>query len=120
MINAIYKKLVPLMLVCVLLAPACRKGFLDTVPDNITTLDDIFTNKSMTEQWLARCYSIMPNMWDQPYNNVWSGQCDEVDYAWVQPGINSGAITPDNASPNTWNPYYQTIRQCAIFLSACR
>ncbi|WP_119080852.1 RagB/SusD family nutrient uptake outer membrane protein [Chitinophaga alhagiae] len=116
MMNALYKKIIPLALLVSLLAPSCRKGFLDTVPDNITTLKDIFTNKAMTEQWLARCYSIMPSMWDQPYNNVWSGQSDEVDYAWVQPGINSGAITPDNASPNNWNPYYQTIRQCAIFI----
>jgi hypothetical protein len=30
--------------------------------------------------------------------------------------MNSGAITPDNASPNNWNPYYQTIRLCGIFL----
>ncbi len=116
MINAIYKKIIPLIFVGILLAPACRKGFLDTVPDNVTTLKDVFTNKSMTEQWLARCYSIMPNMWDQPYANVWSGQCDELDYAWVQPGINSGAITPDNASPNNWDPYYQTIRLCAVFI----
>ncbi|SIO14695.1 RagB/SusD family nutrient uptake outer membrane protein [Chitinophaga niabensis] len=111
-----YKNKITILMLSLLLVAGCRKGFLDTVPDNITTMKDIFTNRSMTEQWLARCYNSMPDMWDQPYANGWSGQCDEADYAWVQPGMNSGAITPDNASPNNWNPYYQTIRLCGIFL----
>nr|WP_295863332.1 RagB/SusD family nutrient uptake outer membrane protein [uncultured Chitinophaga sp.] len=102
-----------LLLLC---AAGCKKGYLDTVPDNITTLKDVFTNRSMTEQWLARLYNPMPDMWAQPYTTPWTGQCDEVDYAWSQPGINSGAIAPDNASPSYWNSYYQTIRQAAIFL----
>lgn len=116
MIKIFHKRIAALALLCILLVTGCKKGFLNTVPDNITTLKDIFTNKSMTEQWLARCYSSVPDMWDQPYNNSWSGMCDEVDYAWVRPGINSGAITSDNASPNLWNPYYQTIRLCGVFL----
>lgn len=95
---------------------SCNGEFLDTVPDNITSLEDVFTNKDMTERWLARIYSPIPDMWDQPYGVPWTGQSDEVYYAWVQPGINSGAITPDNASPNYWNSYYQTIRQASIFL----
>ena len=95
---------------------SCNSEFLDTVPDNITTLEDVFTNKDMTERWLARIYAPLPDMWDQPYGVPWTGQSDEAYYAWVQPGINSGAITPDNASPNYWGSYYQTIRQAAIFL----
>lgn len=112
--NMLFKSLVIVIAACAF--SACKKGYLDTVPDNITTLKDIFTNRAMTEQWLARCYNNIPDLWDQPYNNTWSGQTDELDYAWVTPGINSGAITADNASPNTWNSYYQTIRYCAIFL----
>src|SRR5690606_7775741 len=95
---------------------SCNADFLDTVPDNITSLEDVFTNKDMTERWLARIYAPIPDMWDQPYTTPWTGQSDEVYYAWVQPGINSGAITPDNASPKYWDSYYQTIRQAAIFL----
>ncbi|MBC9909168.1 RagB/SusD family nutrient uptake outer membrane protein [Chitinophaga varians] len=110
-----YKNILLLFLL-ILCAAGCKKGYLDTVPDNITTLKDVFTNRTMTEQWLARLYNPMPDMWNQPYGVPWTGQCDEADYAWVQPGINSGAITPDNASPSYWNSYYQTIRQAAIFL----
>ncbi|HVI49182.1 MAG TPA: RagB/SusD family nutrient uptake outer membrane protein [Chitinophaga sp.] len=111
-----YKRNICLILLLLLTAAGCKKGYLDTVPDNITTMKDVFTNRTMTEQWLARLYNPMPDMWNQPYSIPWTGQCDEADYAWVQPGINSGAITPDNASPSYWNSYYQTIRQAAIFL----
>ncbi|RBL89469.1 RagB/SusD family nutrient uptake outer membrane protein [Chitinophaga flava] len=111
-----YHKHIVLLLLLLLSAAGCKKGYLDTVPDNITTLKDVFTNRAMTEQWLARLYNPMPDMWNQPYSVPWTGQCDEADYAWVQPGINSGAITPDNANPSYWNSYYQTIRQAAIFL----
>lgn len=112
--NIFRKKI--LLLLLLLLAGSCKKGFLNTVPDNIATLNDVFTNRTMTEQWLARLYNPMPDMWAQPYAEPWSGQSDEVDYAWVQPAINSGAITADNADPSNWNGYYQTIRQAAIFL----
>ena len=95
---------------------SCSEDFLDTVPDNITTLEDVFTNKGMTEQWLARIYNPLPDMWDQPYNQQWSGQSDEADYAWTFPAINSGAMTPDNTNHNVWSGYYQAIRYAAIFL----
>ena len=95
---------------------SCSGDFLDTVPDNITTLEDVFTNKSMTEQWLARIYNPLPDMWNQPYNQQWLGQSDEADYAWVFPLMNSGAMTPDNTNHNVWSSYYQAIRYAAIFL----
>jgi len=116
MTHHIFQKNILLLALLLLFTAGCKKGFLNTVPDNITTLKDVFTNRSMTEQWLARIYNPMPDMWNQPYSIPWTGQCDEVDYAWVQPGMNSGAITADNANPSYWNSYYQTIRQAAIFL----
>ncbi|WP_215223146.1 RagB/SusD family nutrient uptake outer membrane protein [Echinicola shivajiensis] len=99
-----------------LFSSSCNEDFLNTVPDNITTLEDVFTNKNMTEEWLARIYNPIPQMWDQPYGTPWSGQSDEVNYAWSQPAINSGALTPVNTSPNHWDWYYQTIRSAGIFL----
>ena len=111
-----YKKQWLLAAMCVMMIAGCRKGFLDTVPDNITTLDDVFTNKSMTEQWLGRCYSNVPDIWNQPYEYMWGTQSDEFENSWSVPAINSGAITPSDAAPNNWNPYYQTIRLCAIFI----
>ncbi len=105
-----------LTVLCIGLTLSCSQDFLDTVPDNITALEDVFTNKGMTEQWLARIYNPLPDMWDQPYNQQWAGQSDEADYAWVFPLMNSGAMTPDNTNHNVWSSYYQAIRYAAIFL----
>src|SRR5688572_2242751 len=93
----------------------CKKGYLDTVPDNITTLENVFTNRNMSEQWLANVYSVMPDIWNQPYTTQWSGMCDEVDYTWISLPINNGALVPDG-SAGYWNSYYQAIRNAAIFV----
>ena len=53
MTHHIFKKNI-LLLLLLLSVAGCKKGFLNTVPDNITTLKDVFTNRAMTEQWLAR------------------------------------------------------------------
>ena len=38
---------------------ACN--YLDVVPDNIATIDNAFTNRTMAEKFLFTCYSYMPN-----------------------------------------------------------
>lgn len=93
----------------------CKKEFLDTVPDNITTLENVFTNRVMSEQWLARIYNRIPDPWDQPYVNQWSGMTDEVDYTWIALPMNNGALVPDG-SAGYWNSYYESIRLAGIFL----
>ncbi len=94
---------------------ACRKGFLDTVPDNITTLNDVFTKQNLSLQWLARVYNAVEDMWDQPYTTQWSGMSDELDYTWIALPLNNGALVPDGTS-GYWQSYYQAIRYAGVFL----
>ncbi len=98
-----------------LTASGCKKDYLDTVPDNITTLDNVFTNRIMSEQWLARIYNRVPDPWDQPYTTQWTGMTDEVDYTWIALPMNNGALVPDGTA-GFWNSYYESIRMAAIFL----
>jgi hypothetical protein len=95
----------------------CRKGFLDTVPDNLTTLSDVFSKRALSEQWLARIYSALPDMWQQPYAEQWNGMSDEIDYtpAWLSIPLNNGALVPDGTT-GYWQSYYQAIRYAGIFL----
>src|SRR5262245_15634433 len=44
-----------------LLFTACKKSFLDVVPDNVATIDNAFTMRSEAEKYLATCYSYLPN-----------------------------------------------------------
>jgi len=36
---------------------ACKKSYLDIVPDNIATLDNAFANRNEAEKYLFTCYS---------------------------------------------------------------
>lgn len=99
----------------ILVNSGCKKDYLDTVPDNITTLENVFTNRVMSEQWLARIYNRIPDPWNQPYTTQWSGMTDEVDYTWIALPMNNGALVPDG-SAGYWNSYYESIRMAAIFL----
>ncbi|MBC6491346.1 RagB/SusD family nutrient uptake outer membrane protein [Flavihumibacter stibioxidans] len=111
-----FKRYIVAGLVCSLVAATgCKKDFLDTVPDNITTLDNVFTNRVMSEQWLARIYSRIPDPWNQPYTTQWTAMTDEADYTWLALSMNNGALTPDG-SAGYWNAYYEAIRQSGIFL----
>lgn len=103
--------------IIILSAGACRKGFLDTVPDNITTLKDVFSKRTLSEQWLANIYSAIPDPWAQPYTTQWNGMTDDIDYtpAWLSIPMNNGALVPD-ISGGYWNSYYQEIRNAGIFL----
>ncbi|WP_129716702.1 RagB/SusD family nutrient uptake outer membrane protein [Pedobacter sp. SYP-B3415] len=113
-----YSKLFLTAVCCLLLtAPqGCKKGYFDSVPDNILTIDDIFVNRGQTERWLAGLYSSIPDPWNMPYAFTLSITSDELDASnWTNPGINSGAITPDD-NPSGQNAFYEKIRLCTIFL----
>jgi hypothetical protein len=113
--TSLKKYMVSGCMLAILVFSGCRKGYLDTVPDNITTLDNVFTNRVMSEEWLARIYNRIPDPWNQPYTTQWSGMTDEVDYTWIALPMNNGALVPDG-SGGYWNSYYESIRMAAIFL----
>ena len=85
------------------------------MPDNITTLENVFASRVMSEQWLARVYNAMPDMWQTPYATQWGGMTDELDYTWISLPMNNGALVPDGTA-GYWNSYYQAIRYAGVFL----
>lgn len=95
----------------------CKKGFFDTVPDNIVTVDKIFATKNTAESWFFGLYSGIQDIWQQPYNYQYPGMCDEIEYAnWFsQLDANSGSLNSNN-SPSREQTYFQLIRNINIFL----
>jgi len=49
-----------LSLVFLIALSACKKGYLDIVPDNLPTLDNSFTSRVEAEKFLFTCYSFLP------------------------------------------------------------
>jgi len=96
---------------------ACNDSYFDTQPDNLVTLDDIFSNRGQTERWLAGLYSLVPDIWNaDQFVYVYTNTTDEMDVSnWNNPAINSGALSP-STTPSRWNQYYEKIRLASIFL----
>lgn len=122
--NRIVIRILGLLLVAAPLS-SCNDGFLDTVPDNITDLDKVFSKKDLTIQWLNGIYYFLPDPWfqgvsasteDAPGSAYqWAGMTDELDYSFKVMRINNNALTGDN-SWRWWFGYYKGIRNAGIFI----
>lgn len=106
-----------LLCVATILPIGCKKGYFDTVPDNLIKIEDIFTNRGQTENWLAGLYSMVPDIWNQDnFGYVFHTTTDEMDASnWNTPAIVSGALSPSN-TPTRFTSYYERIRAATIFL----
>lgn len=115
------------LLVSVLIASgtSCQDGFLDQVPDDRLTEDDIFISLNNTEMFLANVYSMIPDEAQQRFvttsnSGPWTGGSDEAEYApWstVPNNINVGNWNAGSDWVGTfWARYYQGIRNATYFM----
>lgn len=92
--------------------------FLDQVPDDVISLEAVFSTKNDVERFLNTAYNRIPTEL-----NPKSGGgpiCDEMDFPWPEYEenyINQGAMTPSKGYRQSWGDYYQSIRQTSMFLS---
>src|SRR6056297_2956564 len=109
--------------------PSCNE-YLEVVPDNTITLEDLF--KSQEEAWdaLAKVYSYMPRI-DDTHSSVWTcgdeflGRLDLNENYWNLRGLRimRGLQSPSDPLIGTWSgtgagsPLYTGIRQANVFLS---
>ncbi|MEC5142901.1 RagB/SusD family nutrient uptake outer membrane protein [Chitinophaga sp. 212800010-3] len=118
------KKMISKYIVLVLvfiIAGACKKGFLDQVPDDRITIDEIFTRKKTTEQYLANVYSYVRDESNQWTDNPWEGCSDEADMTWARAGYNTyfmnlGSWDPTSGFFDFWTSYYKGIRSATYFM----
>ncbi|WP_205509623.1 RagB/SusD family nutrient uptake outer membrane protein [Longitalea arenae] len=95
----------------------CKKGYFDSIPQDLVSIDVIFKDKTETENWLASVYSFLPDPWSTTTGSgrYWAGFTEELELnsATVQA---SGLLSGAN-SINTWNNTYQGIRMANIFMA---
>ncbi|UYQ95936.1 RagB/SusD family nutrient uptake outer membrane protein [Chitinophaga horti] len=96
------------------------KDYLDQVPNDRITIEEVFKKKEGTEQYLANVYSYVPDLskiWD---GFPWVANSDELEVSWVQyptyrlglGNLNAGTVLFD-----TWGMYYRAIRSATYFIN---
>ena len=69
--------------------------YLNTIPDNQVSIQDVFKRKASTEQYLANVYSYMRTEMGWSNESPWEGISDEVDVTYpdyVTALINQGSM----------------------------
>ena len=99
--------------------------YLDVVPDNIATIDNAFTNRTMAEKYLFTCYSYMPKHSD-PETQVflagdefWMPYPQSVITSTVFEYIARGNQNVTNPILNYWDgdaSMFVALRVCNTFL----
>ena len=95
--------------------------FLDMAPDENLTLDDVFANRTYTQDFLTDIYASTPYNADMGnHENPFVGACDEMEIAYgghYSHTMTDGGINPVKISTLTvWSDSYKAIRKCNIFL----
>lgn len=92
--------------------------FLDKQPDDMLTMDQVFTNEAEAKSYLANVYSYVMDE-ANPYENL-SPVSDEADFVWTGVGannINNGSWNSTNVPYNTFSRYYRGIRSATVFMN---
>lgn len=118
------KYIITIGIFCLILtSQSCVKDFLDKTPDEDLTTEQVFSNPSFTREFLANIYAHLPTeaqMVDNGLNNPFNGASDEMEIThdmFFSNLMNMGSWTSNNYTNSGYNPYYQAIRKCNIFLT---
>lgn len=119
------KLIVSLSLITALVSMNSCKKYLDTVPDNILTIEDVFKTRTNVIRYIGNIYQAMPNEHNQRFassenSGVWTGASDEGKYTWDFVYANNmnksaWANTDGNVSAY-WDNYYRAIRNATDFI----
>lgn len=100
-----------------LFATSCS-DYLDIVPDNVISLEEVFKTRKGAEEFLNTVYSVIPRNQD-PQNGT-APICDEMDFPWAEyeeNSINEGGMSPSKGWRQKWGGYYTGIRNASTFIS---
>ncbi|MVN91246.1 RagB/SusD family nutrient uptake outer membrane protein [Mucilaginibacter aquatilis] len=97
---------------------SCQK-YLDVVPAEYSSADDVYNNINLTEQALARMYNALPDEMTAYYTAC----TDETYHHWFDNGeainaykYNLGSWSTNDNPLGNWSGRYQDIRRANIFI----
>lgn len=102
---------------------ACEDYF-DDVPNNATSLEDVFSNRGQTLAWLTNVYSYIPNFTERYASGTamfWGPATMEgyLPWDWVEThNIIHGTMYPSTDFVNRiWREYYRAIQYANIYIA---
>src|SRR5690242_1947606 len=106
-----------LIILLLVVAGGCKKGYFDSIPGDLVSTDMIFKDKTETENWLATVYSTLLDPWSTTAGSsrYWSGFTDELELATASVQA-SGLLSAAN-TVNIWTSNYLGIRMATIFMA---
>lgn len=116
-----YTWLVALLL---LFTASCNKDFLNQVPDDKLTIEQVFNRKDLSEEYLANIYYNLSVTFPNSTGNPWTGLSDETDITYNRATdknyatylMNLGDWSPASGYYDTWQQYYKGIRSASYFI----
>src|SRR5688572_6635197 len=110
-------KKIPVIIMFLIAAAGCKKGYFDSIPGDLVSTDMIFKDKTETENWLASVYSYLIDPWSTTAGSgrYWAGFTDELELSSASLQA-SGLLSPAN-TVNIWTSNYQGIRMANIFMA---
>lgn len=97
----------------------CKK-FLEQVPNDRITIEQVFLKKGPSEQYLANVYNYVNDDHNQWEGNPWGANSDEMDVTWSKYptyALNIGNISAAATLFDTWGNYYRGIRSATYFIN---
>lgn len=110
-------KLSLLTALCLVLTVSCS-DFLDKQPDDMLTIDQVFSDRIEAERYLRNVYSFLPD--EMPPWENYSGVSDEGDiiFSWaVSNQMNSGNWSPISVPFDNYGAMYRGIRSASVFIN---
>lgn len=110
---------IALLAISLLLLAGCKK-YLDQVPNDRITIEQVFQKKGPSEQYLANIYNYIPDESNQWEGNPWGANSDELDATWSKYptyGLNIGNMSAGNVLFDRWGTYYRGIRSATYFIN---
>lgn len=102
-----------------LMSSSCQKEFLDQVPDDRLTLEEVFNRRKLSEEWLAGTYNFIRDEAHRTNSTPWDVISDDNDVSQRNTPfqVNLGNWNASSNYWNFWDHYYKGIRTATTFMN---
>lgn len=99
--------------------PSCKKNFLDQVPDDVLTIEEVFNRRDLSEEFLANVYNYIRDEAHRTNNTPWDVLSDDCDVSQRNAPfqVNLGNWNASSDYWNFWAHYYKGIRSATTFIN---